>query len=255
MTPISVVIITLNEGPNIERCIKSVLDIADEIVVMDSISTDDTKEICLKYGVKFIEQPFLGYIEQKNKALEFSSYPHVLSLDADEEVSGELKSSIKQAKENWQGNGYYFNRLTNYCGKWIRHTDWYPDQKLRLFDKRKGKWSGINPHDIYTLQAGSSQLFLKGDLLHYSFPNIDHHLDIVKKFTSILAQESFKKGKKAGLFSLLFNPLWKFIKSYFIRRGFLDGYYGFVIAVISAFATFVKYLKIRELYKENPPIG
>ena len=153
MTPISVVIITLNEEKNIGRCIVSVLDIADEIVVLDSLSTDKTKEICLNYPVKFFEQPFLGYIEQKNKALEFSTYPHVLSLDADEEISAELKKSIQKVKENGVGDGYYFNRLTNYCGKWIKHTDWYPDQKLRLFDKRKGQWSGTNPHDIYTLQA------------------------------------------------------------------------------------------------------
>jgi len=255
MTPISVVIITLNEETNIERCLSSVADIADEIVVLDSISTDRTKEICLKYGVKFIEQPFLGYIEQKNKVLEYSAYPHVLSLDADEAVSEELKSSIKKVKENWQSDGYYFNRLTNYCGKWIKHTDWYPDQKLRLFDKRKGLWTGINPHDIYTLQPESNQSFLKGDLLHYSFPSIDHHLDIVKKFTSIMALESYKKGKKSGIGSLLFSPTWKFIKSYFICRGFLDGFYGFVIAVISAHATFIKYLKIRELYKENSPVA
>ena len=252
MVPISVIIITLNEEKNIGRCISSVIGIADEIVVVDSLSSDRTKEICLKYPVKFIEQPFLGYVEQKNKALEFSAYPHILSLDADEELSEELKDSILKVKENWNTDGYYFNRLTNYCGKWIKHTDWYPDQKLRLFDKRKGQWIGTNPHDIYTLQAGSDQSFLKGDLLHYSFPSIDHHLEIVKKFTTIVALESYKKGKKSGVFKLLFNPLWKFIKSYFIYRGFLDGYYGFVIATISAHATFLKYVKIKELYKDNP---
>jgi glycosyltransferase involved in cell wall biosynthesis len=252
MIPISVVIITFNEEKNIERCIRSVIGIADEIVVVDSLSTDRTREVCLRYPVKFIEQPFLGYVEQKNKALEFSSYPHILSLDADEEVSDTLKNSILKVKENWVQDGYYFNRLTNYCGKWIKHTDWYPDQKLRLFDKRKGQWTGINPHDIYTLQEGGHQAFLNGDLLHYSFPSIDHHLDIVKKFTTIGALESYKKGKKANVISLLFNPLWKFIKSYFIYRGFLDGYYGFVIAMISAHATFLKYVKIKELYKDNP---
>ena len=254
MTPLSVVIITLNEEKDIERCICSVLDIAEEIVVVDSLSTDRTKEICLKYSVKFIEQPFLGYIEQKNKALEFSTYPNVLSLDADEAVSEKMKIFIKKVKENWQADGYYFNRLTNYCGKWIRHTDWYPDRKLRLFDKHKGQWSGTNPHDKYTLRPGCSEMFLPGDLLHYSFPSIDHHLDVVKKFTTIMAMEGYQKGKKVTLVSLLLNPLWKFIKSYFIRLGFLDGYYGFVVCIISSHATFLKYLKIKELYKDKSPV-
>jgi len=251
MTEISVVIITLNEESNIERCIQSVIGIADEIVVLDSLSTDKTKEICLKYPVRFIEQPFLGYIEQKNKALEFASFPHVLSLDADEALSDKLKVSILKVKENWQFDGYYFNRLTNFCGNWIHHTDWYPDSKLRLFDKRKGQWSGVNPHDKYTLQPGCSESFLKGDLLHYSFPSINHHMEVMKKFTSIMAKESFEKGKRAGIISLLFSPFWKFLKSYIFRLGFLDGYYGFVVSVISAYATFIKYIKIRELQQIN----
>ena len=252
MTQISAVIITLNEENNIERCIQSVIGIADEIVVLDSLSTDKTKEICLKYPVRFIEQPFLGYIEQKNKALEFATFPHVLSLDADEALSDKLKSSIIKAKENWKFDGYYFNRLTNFCGKWIHHTDWYPDRKLRLFDKRKGQWRGINPHDKYTLHAGCPESFLKGDLFHYSYPSINHHIEVMKKFTTIMAIENYKKGKKVGIFSLLFSPFWKFIKSYIFRLGFLDGYYGFVVSVISAYATFIKYVKIKELYKNNP---
>jgi glycosyltransferase involved in cell wall biosynthesis len=255
MTPLSVVIITLNEEKNIERCISSVLDFADEIVIVDSISTDRTREICLKYPVKFIEQPFLGYIEQKNKALEFASYPHVLSLDADEAVSDELKASIKKVKENWQADGYYFNRLTNYCGKWIRHTDWYPDKKLRLFDKRKGQWGGTNPHDKYMLQPGSREIYLKGDLLHFSFPSVDYHLEVVKKFTTIVALEHVKKGKKARTLNVVVSPLWKFIRSYFIKRGFLDGYYGFVVCTISAYSTFIKYIKIKEIYKDKTAVG
>lgn len=254
MTPISVVIITLNEETNIERCIHSVLGVADEIVVLDSISSDKTKEICLKYPVRFIEQPFLGYIAQKNKALEFATYPHVLSLDADEALSDELKASILKVKENWQFDGYYCNRLTNFCGKWIRHTDWYPDRKLRLFDKHKGKWSGINPHDKYSLQSGCSEYFLNGDLLHYSFPSINHHMEVMKKFTDIMAKEGFGKGKKANFISLVVNPFWKFLKSYFFRLGFLDGYYGFVVCVISAYATFMKYVKIKELQQKTTPV-
>jgi glycosyltransferase involved in cell wall biosynthesis len=248
---ISCVIITKNEERNIERCIKSVREIADDIVVIDSLSTDKTKEICLSLNVRFIEQPFLGYIEQKNKALEHSLYPYVLSLDADEALSEELLVSIKQVKKHWQTDGYFFNRRTNYCGKWIRHCGWYPDQKLRLFDKRKGQWEGKNPHDKYTLFSGASQSFLKGDILHYSYYSIDQHIDQIKKFTNIMAQESFKNGKKPSYARLIFSPFIKFIKSYFIQAGFLDGHYGFIICILSSCATFLKYIKTYELFKQT----
>jgi glycosyltransferase involved in cell wall biosynthesis len=251
MIKLSVVIITFNEEQNIERCIRSVMDIADEIVILDSVSTDKTKEICLGFPVRFLEQPFLGYIEQKNKALEFAQFPYVLSLDADEALSEHLKDSIREVKNDWKKDGYAFNRLTNYCGKWIRHTDWYPDRKLRLFDKRKGQWSGINPHDKFELQDGSTLAILKGDLLHYSFPSIQHHLNVLNRFTRITAKESFEKGKRAGMVNLLFSPFWKFIKSYFIRLGILDGYYGFVVCAISSFATFMKYVQMKELQKKH----
>jgi len=140
MPKLSVVIITLNEEKNIGRCLESVKDIADEIVIVDSFSTDRTEEICLRYNARFIKHEFVGHIEQKNWAIEQASYLHVLSLDADEELSERLKKSILEVKGNWKHDGYYFNRLTNYCGKWIRHTSWYPARKLRLWDRSKGKW-------------------------------------------------------------------------------------------------------------------
>ena len=160
MTPISVVIITFNEEKNIGRCLESVKNIADEIVVLDSFSTDKTEEICLQHGASFFQHPFDGHIEQKNRAITYATYPHILSLDADEVLSPELEQSIKAVKENWQADGYYFNRLTNYCGKWIRHCGWYPDRKLRLWDSRKGKWGGVNPHDKYMLEPNAKQVFL-----------------------------------------------------------------------------------------------
>ena len=252
MTLISVVIITLNEEINIERCILSVLDIADEIVVLDSLSTDKTKEICLKHGVRFIEQPFLGYIEQKNKALEFAKYQHVLAMDADEALSEKLRDSIKQVKEDWHSDGYFFNRLTNYCGKWIRHTDWYPDRKLRLFDKTKGEWKGVNPHDSLRLKPYSSQTFLKGDLYHYSYPSITHHINVIQNFSTISAREMYKLGIKAKWPSVILHPTVKFFKSYFLKLGFLDGYYGFVICMMTSFATFMKYVKLHELNRNHP---
>ena len=148
-TPISAVIITYNEELNLERCLLSLQGIADEIIVVDSFSTDKTVEIAKNFGAHVFQQVFLGYVEQKNFALSKTNYLHVLSLDADEEISEKLRESILEVKENWTHDGYYFNRLTNYGGKWIKHTSWYPSKKLRLWDKRKGEWGGMNPHDKF----------------------------------------------------------------------------------------------------------
>ena len=251
MLPLSVVIITFNEERNIERCLAAVQGIADEVVVLDSCSTDRTVEICRSFGATVIEQPFLGYVDQKNRALEFACHNHVLSLDADEVLSDELRQSILAVKGNWQHDGYCFNRLTNYCGSWVRHSGWYPDRKLRLFDRRAGKWCGDTIHERYLLDDGSQPHLIAGDLLHYSYDTIDQHLDQIKKFTTIMAQVQFQKGKRPGLVKLIFNPLWCFIRQYFIRLGFLDGFHGLVICVLSACANFVKYSKTRDLFRNQ----
>lgn len=248
---LSVVVITFNEEKNLARCLKSVEAIADEIVVIDSFSTDKTKEIALKYNAKFIEHSFEGHIEQKNWAITQASFPHILSLDADEALDSNLVESIKNIKSNWTADGYKMNRLTNYCGKWIRHCGWYPDQKLRLWDSRKGKWGGINPHDEYKMENGASIQHLKGDILHYSFYTIKQHIDTVNSFSEIGAQQYFKKGKKGGFLNIIMNPILKFVGAYFFRLGFLDGYYGFVVCAISAHAKFLKYVKLRELVKND----
>ena len=247
----SVVIITYNEERNIGRCLESVKDIADDIVVLDSFSTDRTEEICTGYSVNFIKHEFDGHIEQKNRAITYALYPHVLSLDADEALSDELKESISGIKENWQYDGYYFHRLTNYCGKWIRHCGWYPDRKLRLWDSRKGHWGGVNPHDKYILDPGSTQCFLKGDILHYSFYTRDDHLRQIGKFSDISAKERYKRKKKTTYFNFILNPAWKFIHSYIIKLGILDGYYGYVISKNSAYSTYLKHKKLMEFYKNE----
>ena len=246
-TKLSVVIITYNEARNIERCLQSVLDIADEIVVVDSFSKDKTKEICFKYGVKFVEHKFDGHIEQKNWAITQASYPHILSLDADEAIDEKLKQNINAIKQNWEYDGYEMNRLTNYCGTWIKHCGWYPDIKLRLWDSRKGQWTGTNPHDKYEMFEGISTKHIDGDILHYSYYTIADHYKQVEYFTTILAKAQYEKGKKAPLFILILSPVVKFIKDYFIKKGFLDRRVGFRICRISAFATYTKYKKLRRL--------
>jgi glycosyltransferase involved in cell wall biosynthesis len=244
---ISCIIITYNEEKNIERCIKALQEVADEILVVDSFSTDKTKEICLKYNTRFVENKFEGYNEQKNFAVELATYKYILSVDADEVVSDRLKKSILEVKNNWKADGYYFNRLTNYCGHWIKHGGWYPDQKLRLFDSRKGTFGGINPHDKYIMQEDAKIQYIKGDLLHYSYYTIAEHINQVNKFTETSAKEAIKRGKKSSILKIIFSPIWKFIRDYFLRMGFLDGYYGFIISVISSHTTFIKYIKIYEL--------
>jgi glycosyltransferase involved in cell wall biosynthesis len=251
MHKLSVVIITLNEEKNIARCLESVRDIADEIVIVDSFSTDRTEEICLKYNARFIKHEFKGHIEQKNWAIDQASFLHVLSLDADEELSDRLRKSILEVKQNWKHDGYYFNRLTNYCGKWIKHTSWYPARKLRLWDKSKGRWGGLNPHDKFKLEKGATKKFLKGDLLHYSYYTINEHVAQINNFSTIVAKAYFKQNKKASYFNIVFHPLWRVFRDYILKLGFLDGFYGLVVSVNSAHETFLKYIKLRYLHREK----
>ena len=247
MPKLSVVIITFNEERNIGWCIESVLEVADEIVVVDSFSTDKTREICEKSGVKFIEHAFEGHIQQKNFAITQAKYPHQLSLDADEALSGELKSEILKIKNDWQYDGYRMNRLTNYCGKWIHHCGWYPDTKLRLYDSTKGVWGGVNPHDKFELNPGSKVGFLKGDILHYSYYTVEEHIRQAVKFSTIAAKELVGLGKTVSYFQIIVNPVAKFIRNYILRLGFLDGFYGFIICRIAAHETFQKYSKARQI--------
>jgi glycosyltransferase involved in cell wall biosynthesis len=249
MEKLSVVIITFNEEKNIGRCISSVKSIADEIVVVDSFSSDNTRKICQENKVHFIEHKFEGHIEQKNWALEQASNDFVLSLDADEALSPELEQFILKEKQHFRYDAYLFNRLTNYCGKWIRHGGWYPDKKLRLFNKNKAKWAGMNPHDQCIAEKGSAVKRIRLDILHYSFHSISDHILQIEKFTSIMAQSKFHKGNRAGWLKLIFSPAWKFFNMFFIRLGILDGYKGFLVARNSAFASFLKSAKLRELHQ------
>ena len=248
---ISAVILTYNEEKDIERCINSVQPVVDDIVIIDSFSTDKTKEICLNLGVRFVEHKFEGHIQQKNWGITQARYPHVLSLDADEALCEKLQQSILEVKSNWKHDGYYFNRMTNYLGKWIKHCGWYPDKKLRLWDSRKGTWGGVNPHDKYILKEGCTQAYLKGDILHYSYHSIWQHIEQVNKFSEIGAQQLYERGKKASVFKIIIKSIWKFKRDYFFKGGIWDGYYGFIICAISAHATFVRYVKLREMYRDG----
>jgi glycosyltransferase involved in cell wall biosynthesis len=250
---LSVVIITYNEERNIGDCLASVREVADEIIVVDSLSTDGTKAICLTYGVCWVENPFSGHIEQKNFAASLATCSHVLSLDADERLSDFLRQTILLEKQaGFPNSGYTMNRFNNYCTQWIRHGGWYPDAKLRLWKKGAGKWQGDNPHDKFVLADEKKTAHLKGDILHYSFRSFSEHIVQMNKFSSIAAQTLYKRGKKPSLLKPFLSGFWAFFNGYFIRLGFLDGLYGYVIARNNAMYAFFKYAKLNELHKGRP---
>ena len=247
MNQISVVIITFNEERNIKRCLDSIVDIADEIVVIDSFSTDKTREICSEYRVKFIESEWKGYSGSKNFGIEQASYSYIFSIDADEEISEKLKKSILKEKSKGLSNAYSSNRVSNYCGKWRRHGDWYPDRKMRLWNKADGIWVG-EIHEKIALNKKVIVKHLKGDLNHYSYYSISEHIRQIDKYSSLSAQALFDNNKKAGFIKLVISPLVQFNSGYFFRLGFLDGFSGLTIAVVTAFGTFLKYTKLRGKY-------
>ncbi|HAI84831.1 MAG TPA: glycosyltransferase family 2 protein [Chitinophagaceae bacterium] len=248
MAYLSVAIITYNEASNIERCIRSVATIADEVLVVDSNSTDNTTAIATALGAKVIVQPFLGYIEQKNFALQQASHPFVLSLDADEALDETLLQSIAAAKQlGFTADAYTMNRSNYFCGSFIKHGTWYPDRKLRLVRKEKAAWGGINPHDKLALTSAGKQQHLQGNILHYTYHTIEELVAQTNKFTTIQAKAMYAQGKRSSVFKMVMNPLVAFISGYIIKRGFLDGINGFIIARSVAYSTLLKYAKLYHL--------
>jgi glycosyltransferase involved in cell wall biosynthesis len=249
MEKLSVVIICFNEEKNIGRCIDSVTDVADEILILDSYSTDQTVAIAKSRGAVVKQETFKGFIQKKNKAVELASHHFVLSLDADEALDPVLSGSIQHAKENYTHLAYRMNRCSNYCGKFIRHGSWYPDTKIRLFDRRIAHWGGMNPHDRIVLEEKIQVEHLKGDILHYSYDTISAHAIQNNKLSTLAAESLFADGRRTNLINIFLRPYWAFFVSYIARAGFLDGLYGFVIAVQIAHMTFLKHIKLYLLFK------
>lgn len=252
MSGISVVIITLNEERNIARCIRSVSGLADEVLVVDSFSTDRTCQIALEMDARVITHKWLGYSATKNFASCQTQFDHILSLDADEALSDELRESIFAVKETWPAEGYTMNRLTSYCGHWIRHCGWYPDRKLRLFNKTRAKWTGDKIHESIAMENGAITKQLRGDILHYSYYSLAEHISQAEKFTDLTALEAYESGKSVSSLKISFAPKAKFIRDYFFNLGFLDGFYGYTVCRLSAHATWLKYRKLRQLHIANP---
>ena len=240
---LSVVLITFNEGHHIAKCLKAAQAVSDEIVVIDSGSTDDTVEVCKAYGAKVITNPWCGYSEQKNFGNKHASFDWILSLDADEVLNDSLIRSILIWKRNPQAAS--FKRMTNYCGAFIKYGGWYPDVKVRLFNKQETQWEGTI-HEVLRGLSKENTFLLEGDCLHYSYYSVQQHYAQAEKFTTIQAEDLFQHGKKSPWIKRVFSPISKFIVDYFFRFGFLDGKTGFTVARISAYATFLKYKKLHE---------
>lgn len=248
MPQLSVVIITFNEEKNIARCLESIKGLADDIVVIDSFSSDNTQNICKQFQVNFIQHAWEGYSNTKNYANSQAKFNWILSLDADEALSEELKLSIEELKKSDKLNTAKFNRITNYCGNWIKHGGWYPDTKIRLFDKTIAKWTGII-HEELSFSKQIDTLHLKGDCLHYSYYSIEQHYKQADTFTTIAAKDLYEQGKRSSYLKMIISPVLKFIRDYFIKFGFMDGKAGLTVARISAYATYLKYKKLNDLHQ------
>jgi glycosyltransferase involved in cell wall biosynthesis len=246
MAKISAVIITFNEEKNIGRCLDSLHNVCDEIIVLDSFSTDKTEVICRQKGVIFHQHTWLGYAGSKNLANEKSANDWILSIDADEELSAELAHSILDVKENLSEIFYSFNRLTNYCGTWIRHSGWYPDTKIRIFNRNKAHWEG-SIHEKLIFDNRIPVENLKGNLYHYSYYTLQDHKRQIEKYSLLAAEELKAKGKNTNMMKIIFFPLIKFIETFFFKKGFLDGAAGFQISRMTAKATKLKHQKLRLL--------
>jgi glycosyltransferase involved in cell wall biosynthesis len=240
---ISACIISYNEEKKIEDCLRSLDGVVDEIIVVDSLSSDTTCDIARNYTDKIFEQAFLGHVEQKNLAVSKASHDWILSLDCDERLSEPLKASMLAIKDQLDNaDAYRMARKTFYVYRWLNHC-WYPDKKVRLFNKHKARWGGINPHDKVIVDSDRI-VMLQGDILHYSFDSISAHIQTLDKFTDIGAKEIIKRGKKVNLLSPFTHATWTFIRMYILRRGFLDGFAGLVASLLSFMHVFVKYSKV-----------
>ncbi len=240
---ISAAIITLNEERNLPRLLES-LTCVDEIVVVDSGSTDRTKEIAERYGARVIAHDWPGYAAQKNFAAAQAANDWILSLDADEALTENLQAEILQLKEKEpQVVGFRFPRLAQYLGRWIFHSGWYPDSKIRLYDRRRGRWVGDYVHESVTVDGPVAEL--AGPLNHFTCNSLDEHRRTLERYTSLAAQELRARGERAGIARLVLSPPATFLRSYILKLGFLDGYPGFLIAVMAARYVFKKYSKTR----------
>lgn len=246
---VSACIIAYNEEDRIGDCIDSVAW-CDEVLVVDSHSTDGTREVARQRGARILERDWPGHVAQKEFAIRAASHDWVLCVDADERVSDALREEIVALRDAGFADcdGWEIPRSSNYLGRWIRHGNWYPDWSLRLFDRRRGRWGGMDPHDHVELDSSPERL--KNDLLHVPYRKFDEHLETIARYTTIMAGELNSIGRRARLVDLTLRPPARFLVFYLVRRGFLDGWRGFVLAVLASYYVFLKYAKLYALQRD-----
>ena len=242
---LSVTVITFNEEKNIRDCLMSV-KWADEIVVIDSGSSDKTVEICRDFTDKIFFHPWTGMKEQKQHAVDKASHQWIFSIDADERLTDAIKDFILQELNNPSYDGYRFPRQNYFLGKWMKHGGWYPDMVLRFFNRDKGYFGGINPHDKVIIESGKVRT-INRPIIHNSYSSISQYLTKQNLYSSVSAAERVKAGKRVMPFLIPIKTVWKFLETYFIKLGLMDGFHGFVAAMGAAYSTFLKYVKIWEL--------
>ena len=237
------------EAHRIGRALASVSGWTSEtIVVLNQEVTDGTEEVARRHGAKVFREPWKGYIGQKNSAADKASQPWLFNLDADEVVSTELRKEIQAVFSDGtkaeKFAAYSFPRLSWYCGRWIRHGDWYPDRQTRIWQRRKGRWGGTDPHARLLVEGETASLH--GDLEHYSTDSINRRLEKIIPFSDEFVAQHGTNNTTPGPFDLAVRPLWRFLRAYFVKLGLLDGWQGFYIASHTAFSTLVRYAKVRE---------
>jgi glycosyltransferase involved in cell wall biosynthesis len=245
---ISACIITLNEEDRIVDCIRSV-EWCDEVVVVDSHSTDRTRELAVSLGARVIERDWPGHVAQKAFATSTARHDWIFSIDADERVSPALREEILRLRDQgFPGKvGWWVPRMSCYLGRWIRHGTWYPDWCLRLFDRRRGRWGGYDPHDRFEADGPTGRLF--NDLLHYPYRSLGEHLHGIDSYTTIMARGMYERGQRASLADLVFRPWIRFVRFYVLRAGFLDGWRGLLLAYLAAHYVRMKYAKLLVMQK------
>lgn len=248
MEKLSVVIITLNEEEHLDRCLSSVQAVADEILILDSFSTDQTPHMARAHGAVFRQHAFDGYISQKNRALDMARHDLVLSLDGDEALDEGAVAEILEIKKNRTADGYSFKRRNHYCGKWMRFTSMYPDRKIRLFDRKKARWGGYDPHDKIMMDPEARIIRLNASLLHWVYRDLNEHRSKTRSFARIAGSAYARQGRRAGPLSKYTHALARFVSEWIRHAGFLEGRRGWHFAILSARYTYLKYKHLKEIH-------
>ncbi len=252
MTPLSGVVICRNEAAKIRDCLASLAVVCDEIVVLDSGSTDETVSLCRTFTGRVYVEPWRGYRDQKQRATELAPTDWVLSLDADERLAPELQREIREWKEgDPAADGYRIPRVTYFLGRWIRHSTWYPDRQLRLYRRSCGRWVGGRVHERFQVETGRVG-DLSGEIQHLTYDTLDEYLEQLKHFSRLAAEDQFERGRRTRLHHLLLHPALAFGRNYLWRLGILDGFPGLAVAWLAAVSTAFRYLKLYELQSRAP---